>query len=116
MIGDCIISHNTGWAISNECVLDTDKHLIIDGEKKISKSVLTIKISFIFDVVDKIIPDQEVECLFKTNDGNKYAFIGKVKSRGKQLTVIHELLKSDRYIEILNKVKKWQTQQIYPAG
>ncbi|ASU34417.1 hypothetical protein [Mucilaginibacter xinganensis] len=105
MTGICAISHEGGWSISNDTIFDADKHLVVEGEKRYSKQILTIKINCIFDVSGQLIEGDKVECLFKSDDDKKYAFIGTVKSRGKQLTVIHELLKSERYEQILNKIK-----------
>lgn len=105
MQGICAIIHNNGWAITNESVFDTDKHLIeIDGQR-ISKNVITIKATSIFERGQNIQVGDKVEVLFKTDENEKYAFIGTIKLRGKQLTVIHELLKSNRYNEILKKIK-----------
>ncbi len=106
MTGIVAILYEGGWAVSNEAVFDADKHLIeVDG-KKVSKSVLTIKANAIFECKGQITEGQSVECIFKTLDDKKHAFIGKIKTRGKQVTTIHELLKSERYTEILNKLKQ----------
>lgn len=108
MTGIAIISHANGWAITNDALIDTDKFIIeVDGQK-VSKSVQSIKLNNIFDTVGEVIENQQVECLFKTYDDKKYAFVGTVKLRGKQSTVIHELFKSERYTEILNKIKTCQ--------
>lgn len=105
MNGIALISHANGWSCSNEAKLDADKHLVeVDG-KKFSKNVITIKINSIFDTVGNLHEGQSVECLFKDDNGYKKAFVGTVKSIGKLTTVIHELYKSDRYTEILNKIK-----------
>lgn len=117
MTGICTIRHSHGWAISNDCIFNSDKFLIeVDGQK-VSKSVLTIKINHIFDAKGVIETGSKVECLFKADDDSKLVFAGVVKSRGKQLTVIDELQKLDTkfYNEILTKIKTWQTQQPYPA-
>lgn len=108
MTGICAIVHNEGFAVSNDCLFDADKHLIVEGDKKYSKQIITIKINGIFDVKGQLFEGDKVECLFKSEDGKKSAFVGTVKSRGKQLTVIHELFKSEQYEQILNKIKKWQ--------
>lgn len=111
MLGICAIVYNGGLSVSNDTIFGADKYLIeVDGIKH-SKQVLTIKANSIFDINGKLIEGEKVECLFKADDGKKLAFVGIIKSRGKQLTVIHELLKSERYNEILNKVKQWQIQQ-----
>lgn len=108
MIGICAIAFKGGYSVSNDCVFDADKHLVVEGDKKYSKQVLTIKINAIFDVKGTLVEGEKVECLFKSVDDKKMAFIGTVKSRGKQLTVVHELVKIDVYKEILNKIKQWQ--------
>lgn len=106
MKGIAAIIHDNGWAVTNEAVFDADKHLVdVDG-KKYSRDVLTIKVFSIFDCEGKVTDDQHVECIFKSEEGKKYAFIGDIKSRGKNLTVIHNLFKSERYTEILNKIKQ----------
>lgn len=104
MTGICVLVNNDGWAITNDATFDADKHLMVDGDKKYSKQVFTIKINGIFDAKGQLAEGDKIECLFKSNDDKKFAFIGVIKSRGKQLTVIHELLKSERYEEILNKI------------
>ena len=111
MLGICAVVHNGGLSVSNDCVFDTDKYLVNDGDKKYSKQVLTIKINAVFDMKGRLNEGDKVECLFKSDDDKKLAFIGTVKSRGKQLTVIHELYKAERYSEILNKIKQWQIPQ-----
>lgn len=116
MTGISAILHNMGISVSNDALLDTDKHLIIENDKKISKNVLTLKLNSIFDMKGKLTENESVECLLKTEDGREFAFIGTVKTRGKQTTVIHNLLKSERYNEILTKIKTWQTLQTFPAG
>lgn len=115
MKGYCAIAHNNGWSISNECVFDADKHLVVEDDKRYSKQILTIKIYGFFDVIGQLNEGDKIECIFKSEDEKKNAFVGTVKSKGKQLIVIHELLKSERYNEILNKIKQWQTQQTYQA-
>lgn len=105
MQGIAAILHNSGWACSNEVVFDADKHLVdVDGVK-MSKEMLTIKVFSIFDTVGILNEGDFVECLFKADDDTKFAFVGSIKSRGKQLTVIHDLKKSERYLEILAKIK-----------
>lgn len=106
MFGICAIVYDEGLAVSNDAIFDTDKHLIeIDGIKH-SKQVLTVKINAIFDVKGRLNEGDKVECIFKSEEGKKNAFVGSVKSRGKQLTVIHELVKIDHYYnKILNKIK-----------
>lgn len=115
MNGICAIYYTDGWAISNEVIFDADKRLIDINGEKISKHIFTLKVLSIFDCINEITVNKQVECIFKTDEGKKHAFIGTIKSRGKQVTIIHELIKSDRYNEILNKIKKWQTQQAYQA-
>lgn len=106
MQGIALIIHSDGWSCSNDAKLDADKFLIeVDG-KKISKNVITLKINSKFDTVGNIYEGQSVECLFKTDEGKTHAFVGVVKSIGKLTTIIHELQKTDRYTEILNKIKK----------
>jgi|ERR1700744_53300 len=106
MLGICAVVHDGGWSVSNECVFDADKHLVVEGENKYSKQIFTIKLNSKFDGKGQLFEGDKVECLFKSEDGKKYAFIGVVKSIGKQQTVIHELLKSERYNEILKKIKQ----------
>lgn len=106
MNGICALIHSTGWAVTNEATFDADKHLIEVEGKKFSKNILTIKLNAIFEVEGRVTEGQPVECIFKSEDGKKHAFVGLIKSRGKQLTVVHELLKSERYAEILKKIKK----------
>lgn len=105
MQGIALISYINGWSCSNEAVLDADKHITVIEGKKYSKSVLTLKIISIFDVKSKTVENQDVECLFKTEEGKKLAFKGKIKSIGKKTTVIHELLKADIYETVLNNIK-----------
>lgn len=106
MLGICAIVYNDGLAVSNDAIFDADKHLVTEGDKKYSKQILTIKINGIFDVKGQLFEGDKVECLFKSDDGQKFAFVGTVKSKGKQLTVIHELFKYERYNEILKKIKQ----------
>lgn len=106
MKGIAAVIHDNGWAVTNEAVFDADKHLVdVDG-KKFSLNVLTVKVFSIFDCEGKVIEGQHVECIFKSEEGKELAFIGDIKSRGKNLTVIDNLFKSDRYTEILKKIKK----------
>lgn len=105
MKGIAAVLHSEGWAVSNEVTFDADKFMVeIDG-KKYSKNVMTLKLLSIFDTKGQITEGQEVEVIFKADDDKKFAFVGKVKSKGKLLTVIHELLKSERYNQILMKIK-----------
>lgn len=106
MRGICAIWHADGWSITNDAVFDEDKHLVeVDG-KKMSKNIWTLKLNSIFDVKGKVVESQHVECVFKTESDKKYAFVGEIKSRGKITTIVHNLLKSERYNEILTKLKK----------
>lgn len=105
MIGIAALIYEGGVAVTNDAIMDADKHLVIIDEKKYSKSIITLKLNAIFDMEGKLVGGESVECIFKSDDDKKYAFVGKVRNRGKQVTVIEDLLKSERYTEILNKIK-----------
>jgi hypothetical protein len=109
MTGYCAIWHANGWAVSNDAKLDEDKDF--DPEKKILTGVLTLKINAIFEAKGNVFKGDKIECIFKSETDKKLAFVGTIKIRGKQLTVIDNLHKSERYNEILNKIKTWQIHQ-----
>lgn len=116
MIGICAVVYDNGLAVSNDCVFDADKYLVGEGENRRTKQVLTIKMNSVFDIQGMLIEGEKVECIFKSEEGKKNAFVGFIKSRGKQLTVIHELIKIDHYYnEILSKLKQCQTQKTSPV-
>lgn len=109
MKGICAIVHENGWAVSNETTLDADKELVTIGEQKYVKDILSLKLFSIFEGHGEINVGDKVECIFKTDDNKKFAFIGDIKVKGKLVTIVHNLLKSERYSEFLTNVKKWQT-------
>lgn len=105
MIGIAALIYEGGTAVSNDAVFDVDKHLVEENGQKVSKHSYSLKFNFIFDVTGKLVVGEKVDCIFKSDDDKKYSFVGVVKNKGKQVTVIHELLKTERYTEILNKIK-----------
>lgn len=102
----CAIRHAHGWAITDDCIKDIEKHLIIEDGKKIAKSSLALKLNNIFEVRGVLTVGEPVECIVKTEAGEKLCFAGTVKIRGKQVTTIHELIKIDLYDQILTKLKQ----------
>jgi hypothetical protein len=106
MKGIGAIVHSTGFAVSNEVIFDADKLLVMIDNQKHIKDVLTLKYFSIFDCEQVVTVGQEVECLFKSEEGVKRAFVGIVKSIKGSITTIHELKTSERYNLILTKIKK----------
>jgi hypothetical protein len=106
MKGIGVIVHSTGFSVSNEVIFDADKQLVMIDNKKHVRDILTLKYFTIFDCEGTVLAGQEVECLFRSEDGDKSAFVGVVKNINGTITVIQELKKSERYNQILNKIKK----------
>lgn len=103
MIGSAFITHDTGWACSNDSVIDMYSEPIRTPEGKttaIRKSQV-LKVNGLFGQLE---PDAEVNIVFKLEETNTLlAFKGRVKSVG-VLTIINILRQTQDIKEILLKI------------
>lgn len=108
MIGSVLISHNSGWACSNDVTFNVERDIITaDSGEKVSKRTNTLKIKGLFDVIGKICINLSVDCVFKTDDTDKVqGFTGTITAQTKETTLIVIHSKTERTKEIIKKIKE----------
>jgi hypothetical protein len=97
-----------GFACSDDVIFDVESDPVRDDSGKINiVRTNTLKFNFIFEVEDKIVKGLKVFCLFKSGD-KKSAFVGEVRGKSGDLTIINLLGKSEYINEIISKIKSFK--------
>jgi hypothetical protein len=91
-------------ACSDDVIFDIEKDIIPGSDKKNLVQTQTLKLLSIFDCVGQTVKGAKVFCLFKSGE-IKQAFVGTVRGKSGNLTVI-DLTGTSPYInEIIHKIK-----------
>lgn len=104
MIGAAFIVSQTGWACSNDAIIDLFQEALrnpVTGKITAIQRRDTVKLYGVFGSLNI---DDEVEIVFKSDDQPVLiGFNGRVKAVG-AFTIINILNKTDRIKEILSKI------------
>ena len=107
MTGSVFITHNEGWAASNESMTYVDREIIEQDGKKVSKHTNFLKIKALFLHNIEISKGLLIDLIFKLDDSDRLqGFTGVVTGQTKETTAIQLLTKTERINEILNKIKE----------
>lgn len=103
--GISFIVWDEGFACSDDAIFDLEKDPVRTPDGKINfVETKTIKLNHIFEVGSKVVKGLKVFCLFKSGD-IKSGFVGTVRGKSGNLTII-DLLGTSQYInEIISKIK-----------
>lgn len=99
---------DTGWACSDDVVFDLERDPVrgVDGKINLVENK-TLKYLSIFEGRGNIVKGEKVFCLFKSGD-NKSAFVGNVRGKSGDLTIIDLVGKSEYINEIISKIKSFK--------
>lgn len=104
MQGAVLITHQTGWAVSNDVVMDIERDRIEHEGKPAMKHTSVLKVKGLFGSLEV---GSDVNCTFKRDDnGNIQSFIGTVSAKSPTTYAIRLTAKTERTQEILNKIKE----------
>lgn len=103
--GISFIVWDTGWACSDDAIFDVEQDPVKGTTGKINLiETKTIKLNHIFEGAGKIVKGEKVFCLFKS-EGKKSAFVGEIRGKSGNLTVVDLHGKSEYLNEIISKIK-----------
>lgn len=114
MTGAAFMISDTGWACSNEVILDFFKESVRgeNGKIKAIKQTQTLSVQGIFGELKQ---DEKVDVVLKPDTGDQlFGFTGNVRSIKDKHVVLNILTKTDRIKEILSNItfkkveKQWQ--------
>src|SRR5690606_17557004 len=105
MRGNIWIVSETGWAVSNDAVLDYHKELVdtADGTKSIGYSM--------FEVINPFNPinkGEMVKVAFQAEDGKNVSYRGQVDRVTESRVFIKVSDQINEYKQIIERVLKWQ--------
>lgn len=114
MIGIGFILHDTGWSCSNTVDFDVEYDRILEDGQKKSKHTSKLKFNCIFDGHGDLNLNLPVYCIFKDADkGDEKAFAGLVTRIQPGKVEVTIKVKSDKLIEIKQKIQSWQHKLTY---
>jgi len=97
---------DSGWACSDDVIFDLERDPVRSPEGKINLvENKTLKYLSIFEGRGQIVKGTKVFCLFKS--GNvKSGFVGEIRGKSGDLTIVDLLGKSEYINEIISKIKQ----------
>lgn len=97
-----------GFACSDDVIFDVERDPVrsAEGEIKLVENK-TLKYNSIFEGAGKIVKGEKVFCLFKSGD-IKSGFVGTIRGKSGELTIVDLIGKSEYINEIISKIKSFK--------
>lgn len=102
--GDVILLHQNGWSCSKEAMMDLEFDIRPD---KTARKTVIVGVKNLFNVSGELIPKEQVNGVFRYENGNKVAFSA-IAIGSSRFEVTGEL--NNDFETILNKISQWQEQ------